>query len=70
MLYIEHSAQSAGVSLYYYLFQLEVEVPKLAEMPWPPPLEEGLSDDIYHTYIDIPNPKSPSQQAAVTAVSM
>ncbi|KAI0207285.1 Ciliary-associated calcium-binding coiled-coil protein 1 [Lamellibrachia satsuma] len=73
-----HSSIFKHYKLYEYMFShtqaeeligtdLEVEVPKLAEMPWPPPLEEGLSDEIYHTYIDIPPPKSPSQQTVITA---
>ncbi|KAK2174900.1 hypothetical protein NP493_768g00000 [Ridgeia piscesae] len=71
-----HNSVFKHYKLYEYMFShtqaeeligadLEVEVPKAADMPWPPPLEEGLSGDIYHTYIDIPPPESSSLQIAV-----
>ncbi|XP_064630369.1 ciliary-associated calcium-binding coiled-coil protein 1-like isoform X2 [Lineus longissimus] len=35
---------------------LEIEVPKAADMPWPPPLDEGVSEEVYNTFIATPPP--------------
>jgi len=42
---------------------LEIETPKAADMPWPPPLEESVQEDVYQAYIATP-PATPVPQAA------
>ena len=41
--------------------QLVVEVPLPANKPWPPPLEEGVTFDVYNTYINPIEPVSLQQ---------
>ena len=38
------------------ILQLEVEIPKPAEMPWPPPLIEGVTEDMHREFIATPAP--------------
>ena len=38
------------------MLQLILEVPLPASMPWPPPLDEGVSEDLYRQYIATPPP--------------
>ena len=41
------------ISIPYCLaLQLVVEVPLPANKPWPPPLEEGVTFEVYNTYIN------------------
>ena len=35
-----------------FALQLVVEVPLPANKPWPPPLEEGVTFEVYNTYIN------------------
>lgn len=41
--------------------QVIVELPQPAELPWPPPLEEGLQEELYNTYV-APPPETPEPQ--------
>ena len=38
------------------LFQLAIEVAPPFDLPWPAPLDEGVSEDVYNTYIATPPP--------------
>ena len=38
-------------------FQLDVEVAPAADVPFPPPLDEGVTEEIYTRYIATPEPE-------------
>ena len=48
--------------------QLEVEVAPAAEVPWPPPLEEAIGDDLYCEYVSTST--SSSAQVFITCITM
>ena len=50
--YMQHKV----TSLYVFYFQLVVEVPFAAETPWPPPLDEGVSEETFDELIAPPPP--------------
>ena len=41
-----------------FYFQLQVEVAKAADVPFPPPLDEGVTESLFSGYIVTP-PASP-----------
>ncbi|XP_013381651.1 ciliary-associated calcium-binding coiled-coil protein 1 isoform X2 [Lingula anatina] len=43
---------------------LDVNVAKPADMPWPPPLEEGVPEDIFNEHIRTPPPTPPPEPEA------
>lgn len=38
------------------IFQLEIEVAKAADVPFPPPLDEGVKEEMFNDYIVTPPP--------------
>lgn len=40
------------------ILQLEVDLPLPADIPWPPPLDEGISLEIYEKHIAPPDPET------------
>ena len=44
---------------FLYYLQLSVEVPPPAEIPFPPPLDEGIEEEIYKEYLSLPTPNLP-----------
>ena len=52
------------LSICYGIFQLEVEVAKAADVPFPPPLDEGVTTDMFQDYIKTP-PPTPSPEVCI-----
>ena len=45
----------------YFFTQLEVEVPPLASIPFPPPLDEGMTEEMWREHVMTP-PQSPQPE--------
>lgn len=43
---------------HHLIFQLAVEVPPLASVPFPPPLDEGMEEEVWREHVMTP-PQSP-----------
>lgn len=65
-----HSSLFQHLKLYDLMFRqsqsmevlsidLSVEVPPPAEIPFPPPLDEGIEEEIYKEYLSLPTPNLP-----------
>ena len=48
-----------------FVFQLSVEVAKAADVPFPPPLNEGVTEEMHSLYIATP-PPTPTPEVIVT----
>ena len=44
-----------------YILQLATEVPPLADFPFPPPLDEGMTEVLWREYVMTP-PQSPTPE--------
>jgi len=44
-----------------FLLQLEIEIAKPSDLPFPPPLDEGVSQEMFDSYIATPPPTPPPE---------